>query len=547
MPVMTRKATVQELELKLRTALQKLQASDSKCQQLLLEIDESEKEVEKVIYRNTSLKQELVDLHQQYLDVVDERDKLRVVTDGFNNCSNLYEEALCKVRDLEDELIQANVQITKLQKQKECTQAQETNNLYNELFKTNCNPDSLVTIDLTEDSILKQNNSRYKVSLNKIKKYAKLNKIIRKCKQFRKQQKHCSYNIKLRKERVFLINKLNNYQIKLEDSKNIYEIDTQRLQSEIQVLEESIHSLYTKYVRSEKQIQEHILAANELVDMCNSNAITVDPLTVSNPQCSLQRKSSLVTFQPEATEDPSQSGSALVFIPNQDSPDTVRSPLQVVQTPIPSVPQPVGSSMEDINNSRNNLINTTYVFSDKFGQGFGSLFNQCSQQYVINNCLPGASVSQLISKIKLSKINPSSTVILLYGDSLTVRKKDIIECVHLMLHLNETNNCKFIFCALPYSKYLSDEQNRHIYNLNMLIYNRTCHHSDAILYFDCNQFITDYKLTNYTMYLPPSCRRLIANLLAYNIHSDTGTCSVPSITVSSGTNTTFDTPCSLNY
>lgn len=91
---MTRKATAQDLELKLRTALQELKDSNSQCQLLLKDREDSEEEIKKIVHKNTSLKRELVDLHQQYLEVVDERDKLRVVTDGFSTFNNLYKRRL---------------------------------------------------------------------------------------------------------------------------------------------------------------------------------------------------------------------------------------------------------------------------------------------------------------------------------------------------------------------------------------------------------------------------------------------------------------------
>ncbi|KAJ8723503.1 hypothetical protein PYW08_003415 [Mythimna loreyi] len=179
MPVMTRKATAQDMELKLRTALQGLKESKEQCDQLLLERGESEKEINNIIIKNTSLKRELVDISQRFQDIVHERDQLRVITDGFRDCSNLYEEALCKIRDLQDELNYANSKILNFQKEKENNLVRETSHLYNELLNCNADPHPMLTIDLTEDSLIKQNNS-VKISNNKLKKYSKLNRIIKK-------------------------------------------------------------------------------------------------------------------------------------------------------------------------------------------------------------------------------------------------------------------------------------------------------------------------------------------------------------------------------
>ena len=195
--------------------------------------------------------------------------------------------------------------------------------------------------------------------------------------------------------------------------------------------------------------------------------------------------------------------------------------------------------------SRTSQCETSYIFSDMLGQGFGSLLSQYTQNYVFNQCLPGASYYKLVDNIKLTSFQSNSTAILMYGDSLAVKKKDIMQCVELMIGLNKKYNCKFIICALPYSQGFTSIQNRHIYDLNMLIYNITCRHSDSILYFDINKFTSKFKLTKDTMYLPNSCRRQIAKLLAYNIQAGYGTCAVSKIIVSNSI--TDDSPCNLNF
>ena len=257
-----------------------------------------------------------------------------------------------------------------------------------------------------------------------------------------------------------------------------------------------------------------MLEATELVDLVRYNAERYESLT-NNLSCNCD--SSLSLPEPE-------------FV-----------------APLPVVAQPVVNCVSVSSTSESNIDKTSYIFSDMLGQGFGSLLSQYSQNYVFNQCLPGASYYKLVDNINLTRLHSNSTAILMYGDSLAVTKKDIIECVELMIGLNKKNNCKFIICALPYSQEFTSTQNRHIYDLNMLIYNITCRHSDAILYFDTNKFIRKFKLTKDTMYLPISCRRQIAKLLAYNIQAGYGTCAVPKIIVSNSTNITDDSPCSLNF
>lgn len=483
MPVMTRKASAQDMELQLRTALQELKASNLQCQQLLRESEESEVEVKNVVYKNTSLKRELVDLNQLYLNAVDERDQLRVVINGFNNCSNLYEEALCKVRDLEDELSYANSCILKLQTEKECTQVKETNNLYNELINSN----SLITIDLTEDSLLKQSSS-YKVSQNKIKKYAKLSKIIKKCNKFRKQQKYFSKNTQLRKERVDLVNKLNNYQIKLEDSKNIYEIDTQHLQSELQRLESSLSSLYSKYVGSQKQIKEHILAANELV-MCQ--------------QCTCQTISNSEAVQPEATEDPSQAECLSQDCVLSHNINIAQDLLQIQ----PEIDLPSYSS----------ISYHSIMFSDSIGRGLGKLVSNNLSHSTKNYCMPGSSYKQIMASVTNNVYNADTNLSVFIGNSFKVKKEDITDCVTELLQLSCN---KIILCAFPYFEHLSKRQNNYIYMLNKHIHFLVSHYSHKLVYCDINIFVDKLKSTRNTVYLPLRFRHQIARLLAYIFNSD---------------------------
>lgn len=483
MPVMTRKATAQDMELKLRTALQELNASNLKYQQLLQESEESEEEVKRIVLKNTSLKRELAALNQQYLDVVDERDQLQVVTDGFNNCSDLYEEALAKVRDLEDELIHANSRILKLQKEKDCTQVKGTHNLYNELLHS-----SLITIDLTEDSLLKQN-SNYKVSQNKIKKYAKLNKIIRKCNHYRKQQKHFSNNIQLRKERVDLISTLNNYQIKLEDSKRIYEIDTQQLLSEIQALENSLGTLYSKYVGSQNQIKEHILAANESVKC----------------QCTCQTVSILNPVQPEATEDPSQAESPQDSILSEDSTNLAQDLSQI----LPEIDSFPSCTSHECCNS--------VMFSDSIGRGLGKLLGNNLSYSIQNYCMPGSTYKHIMASITKNVYNSDTNITVFVGNSSKVKKDDITDCVTELLKLNCN---KIILCAFPYFEQLSSSQNNYIYMLNKHVNFLVSHYSDKLVYCDINIFVDKLKSTRNTVYLPFRFRHQIARLLAYNLNSD---------------------------
>ena len=495
--MLTRRAA--SLEEKLRATLKELDSSQTTVRSLLKEREESEVEIGLVVKKNSDLKNQLAELHVQHVDIIEQHQQLRQLVANFKECSDTYDLALKRISELELELSKAHNTVTHLESLKAREESANTCSLYDELVGSLPGPvcvEPIVTIDLTNDTLTKLNPL---TSRNKMKKYIKINKLIRKIKKSLKGQKLNKFNLVLRQKNINLVHELEQCNIDLHLCRTQYDTDTQNLQDELFVKEYALKDIFSKYEASQQDLSKRMQEANELVDLVRYNAERYESLT-NNFSCSCTCSQ---------TADPQH------------------------VNPTPTATHPEG-------------IKTTYVFSDKIGQGFGSVFNQCSPQYIINNCLPGASFSQLTNNIKLSKLNPNSTVILLFGNSLVVKRKDIIDCINLMSQLTETINCKFILCALPYSQWLSHEQNKHIYKLNLLMYNRISH-IEAIEYFDCNSLITDFKLSGESMYLPANCRRQIANILACHIHSDTGTCYVPRSTVSSDTNICIDTPSSLNY
>lgn len=79
MSIKTRKATVKDMEVKLKDTLEELKTSKELCGQLLRERDESEEEIQNIINKNSGLKSQLAELHIQYMDVLDQRDRKSVV------------------------------------------------------------------------------------------------------------------------------------------------------------------------------------------------------------------------------------------------------------------------------------------------------------------------------------------------------------------------------------------------------------------------------------------------------------------------------------
>lgn len=160
-----------------------------------------------------------------------------------------------------------------------------------------------------------------------------------------------------------------------------------------------------------------------------------------------------------------------------------------------------------------NDVHQTIIYSDGMGKGFGYLLNNCLQQTVNNVCMPGASYSQIIDKIVSKDYNSYTTIVVIFGNSTGVQKHHIVSgCERLM----QMKFKKLILCALPYVSQGKLNNNAHIYNLNLCMYNATYRHSDVII-LDTNMFISNFTLTKDTMYLSNRYKKLLANLLAFNI------------------------------
>ena len=80
------------------------------------------------------------------------------------------------------------------------------------------------------------------------------------------------------------------------------------------------------------------------------------------------------------------------------------------------------------------------------------------------------------------------------------------------------------------------------------MYNITCRHSDALLFFGTNKFISNFIMTPDSMYLSTRFKKLIANLLAYNINNNIRNHKLIQVRISTGTNNLYNnlTNSSLN-
>ncbi|KAF9805541.1 hypothetical protein SFRURICE_020926 [Spodoptera frugiperda] len=90
------------IEEKLRLTLKELEKSKHLCSQLLQEREDSEVEVKTIVDKNASLKNELAELHVQYMDV------LEYTISTFQDCSNTHEAAFQRITEIESELCDAH-------------------------------------------------------------------------------------------------------------------------------------------------------------------------------------------------------------------------------------------------------------------------------------------------------------------------------------------------------------------------------------------------------------------------------------------------------
>lgn len=485
--MMTRRALTQNTELKLQQVLEELEASKNSCDQLMLERDESEEEIKKIIEKNTKLKNELAELQSKHLEVLYERNQLENIIKNFDQCSNTYERALDRITELEQDLNAANKQISDLVNERHDLEP-DSNNLFNELRSSSENFSS-------EQTILPKSYRSVSCNIlgcNKLKRYIKINRYIKKTEKLVKKKNCFHKNVALRKERMSLMDSLEIYDGKLKDSRAIYDRDTKALLLEIESLHESLNTINEKYLSAQRKIEEQIRTTAEVTESSNSNTACYDSIIRNkNP-----------------------------FIKNDNNCNTSLCSLSSsVKSALLNVSPCQTSVYNKLNSNAGVRKPKTVILSDKLGQRLGPILKNKLNHEVLNICTPYLPFDKIIKNLNQYEyeLNKFTNVIFLCGDSLFVKKQHIIKCFNHLVQLNSKTECKFTICAFPYAQNLSYDQNQHIYDLNRLIYHLTCRHSDNIAFFDTNKFISCFNLTTDTLYLAKKDRHKIASLLAYNL------------------------------
>lgn len=493
--MITRKAHTVDLELKLKAALHELKATKELNSNLLCEREEVEEVIKELNNKNAMLKHELSQLYCTFKDTVGQRDKLEEQISSFRVCNETHEEALNHICDLKVSLREARKSISILEESKMINDHSTTQSLFEEL--------------VTCDSELQQRNScigqnttpipnSFK-SHNKLKKYIKIKKIIRKTRNLMRREKLTTTCTQFRKERFNFINTINNLEEQLITSSYTYERETQELQVNLLELEKDLGKIADMYQDCQELLKKQTVEIDSLTRLSHYNEDRLESLT-SKCECV---------------------GSQSTYNPYSQLPGV---PAAAIQTKSQSVvSQQVQQSVQPGTAGR---VHNIVLFSDAIGVGLGKALKCYIDQPVINICSPGIHFSKLVSSIQNTSLDSHSTAIILFGDSVSATRKEVINLIDTMNTLQVKVGCRFIVCALPYSHMLTQKQNTYIHSLNSLIYNTTHSHSD-ILFFDTNKFISKFYLTKDTLYLPIYFKRQIAKLLAYNIlHTDTGTNTV---------------------
>lgn len=500
MPI-TRSAAV--LQDNLKSTLHELKQCKAINEQLLIEREESEKEVLLIVNKQKNMKGEMTELHNQLLDVTGDRDRLQCLVDSFDRDGSALEVALGRITTLEKELRDARDEICLLHTTIDSLKTAQTQALFEELVPPPVAPvisptdqQPTVTIDLTCDSPKNclKSVTTMSCSKNKLKKYVRLNNYIKKTQKLVNKNKILCKNVNCSKERVELINEIENCRFSLEKNTEKYECDTRRLQSEMIILNSSLESISRKYESAQKEIKEHVSAVDSLLEISKYNYDTFISLT-NNHNCDCKRTPpdcSAPAVCPAATD---QLADQLTQAPSVDS----------------------GTDTDNVDKSPS-FSQTKYVmYSDDLGKGMGlQLGRQRVGQEIINNCMPGATYIQILNKVLSSRFLEPTTLIILIGRRENTCKKDIIR---YFSQLNSLQNViKVILFSFPFSQTLSQEENNKRYNCNMIMHTLTCRHSDKFHLIDTNIFIGKYfYLTNDRYRLSKFYMRQIAELLSYYI------------------------------
>lgn len=274
----------------------------------------------------------------------------------------------------------------------------------------------------------------------------------------------------------------------LDKNKICYERDTQSLRSELEMVNASFNTILSKYETAQKEIQEHSIAMDELLELCKYNADRFESLTHNNNQCDCEQV-------PVHCEE----------VINVPEPISVSG---LEQWPSVSV-----KTDSDCSNRLN-----IAMYSDETGRSMGLQLGYLLEHRITNNCMPGATYSQILQSILKCKFKSNTVLIILIGRRGTVSKKTII---NYFSALNSLPNIKKVMLfAFPFSQSLTENENTIRHNLNLNLHSMTCRHDDKFHFIDTNSILSKYfYLTEENYNLSKYDKRQLAHVLYYYINN----------------------------
>ncbi|XP_064292623.1 uncharacterized protein LOC135309898 [Plodia interpunctella] len=274
----TRKAT--ELDAKLQATLLELKKCQAECIMLRQENDESADQFQHLLQRNSVLKNQVSAMESRIEEVYAERTHLQNIIASSNHCRETYEVNLERTSFLEKQLAEAKEDIKSLQAEKQLAAFVNTSALYEEMGSDRVQSGNNQTVDsnldlLADNSIVPtidltatptSSNKRASLSgSNKIKKYVKLSKFIKKSENIVKKQKNIVKDIPIRQQKLDLKVQLMSCQDTIKCNKKVIK----ELQDKICSLQSELQSISSRYELSKNTIKEYNQAVHKLIEEKN--------------------------------------------------------------------------------------------------------------------------------------------------------------------------------------------------------------------------------------------------------------------------------------
>ncbi|XP_047518658.1 uncharacterized protein LOC125058597 [Pieris napi] len=263
----------------------------------------------------------------------------------LDSYGNEYEVALLRIRSLEKQLLEAQQYINNLEAVSQSVKDTHTNILYNTLI---------------HDSGSTPTHNVKSLGKNKIRKYIKINKYIKKTQKLVKQYRNVN-SVDLKVQNTQLQNELDLHLIETENAKLKYESDTLDLKIEILKLKELTNSLTSKFEESQCMVEKYSSAMEDLLQISNYTAECYEQLQNKTYGCNYKSQPSLQLPQT------SQHTHSLTYT-------TTNTQLK-----------------EKIKAKERNLM-----YSDEMGKDMGTIVQLNDGQTFINSCYPNATFINIV-------------------------------------------------------------------------------------------------------------------------------------------------------